>query len=343
MQNVVMRHPIFPRDAAGCVTVPATKPGVIKMMCSLPHHMEVYTAHETFKVQTPESIDPDRTNPNAMWVNAKTHDVGSASPFVARSFIMASEVLKNGFLLEQPERDALLIRMHAIKEALLQCTNADQNYQEALAVEDAAMTASGFKLAHGSRALERFPVISDIESKVTAFLVAARRAIAEICQIPGHFWKVGQQHSTLEHLLKKELVPMLGADHRLVTYLQDFGGGTKRIIELRNGQEHAATTKGQKLHVKNFEMMATNQLRRPVWFLEGEQPEDIAANMHAVPEFLLRLAESTFVGCVDTTLPKWPPMCFEVIDPVDPECPTRYRLTIDPSRLQFPSSQAPPP
>lgn len=91
---------MYPRDAAGSFKVPATKPGAIKVMCSLPHHhLEIYTPQETFKIQTPETIDPERTNPDAMWVNAKTHDVGSASPFVARTFIMASDILKMANIL----------------------------------------------------------------------------------------------------------------------------------------------------------------------------------------------------------------------------------------------------
>lgn len=82
-------------------------------------------------------------------------------------------------------------------------------------------------------------------------------------------------------------------------------------------------------------MMATNQIRRPVWFLDGEEPEDIAAHMNAIPDFLLRFAESTFVGCVDATQKEWPPVQFEVVEPIDPECPVRYYLLIDPSRLNF--------
>jgi hypothetical protein len=327
-----MKKPVSSHGSAGSFKIPATKPGAIKLMCGLPGYMEIYTPHETFKIQTPESIDPNRTNPNAMWVNAKTHDVGCASPFIARTFVMASEVLRFCSYLPQPERDALMLRMHTIKETLLQCTTADNNYRDALAIEDSAIEASEFRLAPGSQSLEYFPVISDIEAKVTAFLVPARRVITEVCQIPGHFWKLSKQHSSLEHLLKKDMASILGSDHRLVEHLASFEEGVKRIIEFRNGQEHASTTTA-KLHVKNYEMMATNQIRQPVWFLDGEEPDDIAAHMHAISEFLMRFAELTFVGCVDATLPEWPPMAFEAIDPVDPECPTRYRLTIDPSRL----------
>lgn len=336
-QNTPMNNSTFSRDAAGSFSIPATKPGAIKIMCSMPDQLEIYTPHETFKFQTPESIDPDRTNPNAMWVNAKTHDIGCASPFVARTFIMANEVLHIISQLEQSERDQLLLRMHTIKEALIQCVIAKQSYQDALTSEIAFMESNDFKLTPNSRAFERFPVVVNIEAKITAFLIPARKVITEVCQIPTHFWKeskASKPHSALDHLVEKDLLPILGAEHRLVTYLKGFYRGTKRIIDLRNGHEHASTTKASKLNVKNFEMMATNQIRSPVWFLDGEEPEDISAHMHAIPEFLLDLAESTFVGCVDATLPKWPPMGFQVIDEVDPECPIRFRLTIDPNRMQ---------
>lgn len=338
-----MKKPMYPRDGAGSFKVPSTKPGAIKVMCSLPQHLEIYTPHETFKCQTPETIDPGRTNPHAMWVNAKTHDVGSASPFVARTFIMASEVLKLAQLSRKEERDPLLVRMHSIKELLLQCVQAKDIYQSAITAERDAMQASGYKLAAGGRALEKFPVVSDLEAKVTAFLIAARRTITEICQIPGHIWTLGQQHSSLEHLINKELTPLLGSNHRLIVFLGGSIDGTRRIIELRNGQEHGPTTKGKKLVLSNFQMMPTNQIRSPVWFLEGEEPEDIAAHMNAIPDFLLNLAEAMFVGCVDAILTEWPPFRFVGIDPVDPECPVRYQLTIDASRMQFKGPNTAPP
>jgi len=90
-QNMLMKKPMYPRDGAGSFTVPSERGDPIVGMYSLDDRLEIYTASETFMVQTPETIDPAHTNPNAPWINAKTHDVGSASPYVARTFIMASE------------------------------------------------------------------------------------------------------------------------------------------------------------------------------------------------------------------------------------------------------------
>lgn len=322
----------FKRDQAGGFKIPSTKPGSIKIMCSLKDHLEIYTPHETFKLQTPETIDPERTNPDAMWVNAKTHDVGSSSPFVARTLIMASEMLRKN---HRDQSEALLMRMHTIKELLLQCSSASKTYLDAFELESKELEASGYKTTANGQALVKFPVLPDLEAKCTAFLIAARRTIAETCQIPAHFWTLKRTHTSVEHLINNELLSLLGKDHRLVTHLQTYISPTKRLINLRNGQEHATTTKSPPLHVRNFETMPTNQIRSPVWFLEGEEPEDIASTIQAVPDFLLHFVETMFIGCMDATLTKWPPMYFEMIDPIDPECPIRYRLEIDVGQLNL--------
>lgn len=323
-----MKTPMYPRDGAGSFSIPSEKGEIIKAMCPLPDHLEIYSPTETFKIQSPESIDPERTNPNAMWVNAKTHDVGSSSPFVARTFIMASEILKVAKLPKPSEKDALTLRMHLIKELLLQCDSASKSVGFAVDSEIAALEATEFKLADGGSSLEKFPVVRDLESKATSFLIAARRAITEICQISNHFWDIKTKHSALEHLLEKELIPLLGKDHCLVLYLNGFVSGTKRILDFRNGQEHANTTKAKRLVVKNFELTSTNQIKAPVWYLEGNSAVDMKSEMEGVADFVLRLAEGMFVGCVDATLTKWPPFQFVINDPVDLDCPVQYSLQI---------------
>lgn len=176
---------MFPRDNAGSFQVPSTKEGAIKLICEVPsRHLEIYTPHETFLMQTPDGIDPDRTNPNAMWVNAKTHDVGSASPIVASTFITAFEMLPRAGQLDKSARDDVLSLMYAIKETLLQCAHAKDAQQTELLKFQAKRLPQGTQ----AQAHAYFPVIHNLDGLVTAFLIAARRAVTEICQIPGHFF-----------------------------------------------------------------------------------------------------------------------------------------------------------
>lgn len=324
----------LPRDGAFSMEIPSTKGEAITFMCPMGDYLAIFSASETFKVETPETIDPGRTNPHAMFVNVKTHDVGSSSPFVAQTLLMASEIVKSGFILKDEEkRNQLLKNVNEIKEALLQCSAAADIYLNALSSAHNAFAESGYATTAHARSFKSFPVLPDIEAKCTAFLIAARRCITEICQIPNHFWETKKSHSSLDHLLSKELMTLLGEEHHLVQYLQGYVDGVKRIIGLRNGQEHAATTKDNRLYIHNFKLMPTNQVLSPTWQLGGEEPVDIAPEMQQIPAFLLRVAEAMIVGCVDATLPEWPPIGIVKVDPIDPICPIQYRIEIDANRL----------
>lgn len=41
-------------------------------MCSFGSFLEIYKIDKTFHVQSPDNIDPEQKNPNAMWVTTST-------------------------------------------------------------------------------------------------------------------------------------------------------------------------------------------------------------------------------------------------------------------------------
>jgi hypothetical protein len=112
-----------------------------------------------------------------------------------------------------------------------------------------------------------------------------------------------------------------------------------RLIDFRNAQEHAATTKMGGLIIKNFELLPTNQVHVPTWHLEGDAPVPIADEMPSIVETLLQFAETMFVACVDANLPEFPPMLIQHIDKPDLQCPLSYELTFDVSRFSFPKPE----
>lgn len=152
----------------------------------------------------------------------------------------------------------------------------------------------------------------------------------------GIFFKLGRQHSSLDHLLDKELINALSPESQLLNCLSQHRPGVSRLVNLRNGQEHSATTKGPKLTVSNFQLMPSNEVRQPIWHLDGEEPLSIGAEMADLVPFLTGLAEVTLVGCVVETLPLGGfPYVLENVEDPDPECPVRYRLTLDVSALNL--------
>lgn len=134
------------RDSAGSFTLPPGGTGPIIETCSLPDRLEMYTVDATFMIQTPDTVDPLRTNPNALWVNAKIDDVGSASPAVSRTFIMASQVLKAADFEPPIDSASVLVQMHRIKGSLVLCERVAAQYTLALQAELDAVEATGYRL-----------------------------------------------------------------------------------------------------------------------------------------------------------------------------------------------------
>jgi hypothetical protein len=81
----------FPRDGAGSFELEGGTGGITGM-CACREFLEVYKEVVTFRIRTPESIDPDRTNPSAGFVVAMTDAVGSASLAVARILLQGCEM-----------------------------------------------------------------------------------------------------------------------------------------------------------------------------------------------------------------------------------------------------------
>lgn len=160
------------------------------------------------------------------------------------------------------------------------------------------------------------------------------RAIQEVCALVCLFWTLDKHHSRFDQLAK-DVERRLGSDNQFVKFINGYVDGVSKAIELRNFQEHGTSAK--RLHVENFRLMPSNQIRAPVWYVNGENPRDITSDMTAIASFLIDLAEGIFVGCVDQRLSRRFPWCFETIKTPDPAVPVRFRLTIDGSKLVWPS------
>lgn len=324
---------MYPRDGGGSFKLPSTKEGAIQRMVHLGDFMEVYTPDETFKVQTPESVDPTRTNANAMWVVAKVADVGSASPIVARTIIQAYDILRDRMVLKDDASIGVHKLMHKIKNSLLQCELAQDIYLDSEhKVGD--IFSSTDQLTNG-KFYENFPVVPAIDEKITNFLTHARRVVTDVLQVPGFFWNLKRQHSTLNNLIDKEFIPLFGRDHRIVDFLTSINPDISRIVNFRNAQEHVNTTKGTSLVIRNFFLLPTNEVHVPIWNLENEQPTSIADELPIMLNNLLIFAETMLIACIDLNLPDFPQMLVQQIEEPKLLCPVKYKIVLDARKFQL--------
>ena len=81
----------MPSDVGGAITI-EDGTGPIRTILSTGDALYVYKQDKTFRIDTPETIDPERTNPNAPFVVSAVEEVGTANWVVARVLLFAPQM-----------------------------------------------------------------------------------------------------------------------------------------------------------------------------------------------------------------------------------------------------------
>ena len=92
-------------------------------MCPCGDFLEIYKVDKTFRVRTPETIDPDETNPDCPWIASPITDVGSANPIIARVLLQGHEILKASMFEGDVNKETVVEKLHACKDTLVACEN----------------------------------------------------------------------------------------------------------------------------------------------------------------------------------------------------------------------------
>lgn len=326
----------FPRDWAGSLDLHGGTGG-ITAMCSCGEFLEVYKEDITFRVQTPESIDPGRTNPNAPFVAAVSDNVGSASPTVARVLLQGRDILQSAIFQKQVDTPSVVEILHACKEALVVCEKVAARVASQVDNIIREIQASGLKRDSRGRALNPFPQVSDLEAEATAFLIHAKRSIHAICRLPSMFLSVPAKDNNFD-ALGKTLTAAIGVEAPVTEFVQANASGVRYLIDLRNYQEHPDS---KRTVIDNFAVMPNGTISVPMWYVSGETPRPIGDEMPAAVAFLVQMAEAMLIHLVMHTVDKRFPFIIQELDAgqVNPKMPIKYRLSIDVSKLK-PDAQA---
>jgi hypothetical protein len=331
---------MWPRDAAGSFKLDGGT-GPITGMCNCGEFMEVYKIDTTFRIKSPETIDPERTNPQAPWVNSMEEGVGSSHHAVARVLMQGRQLLDGGIFSPAPDKDAVVRLLHSIKEELVVCDKVATRVRNSVESIAARIQASNIPSSPPPRMLSPFPQVADLDGEATTFLIRAKRAIRLMCSLPSKFIDVPDKDSNFEYL-GATVKGKLGADSPVTQLIESHAASVKHLIELRNFQEHPSS--GKSTVVKNFHVMPDGGIGLPEWQVTGSTAELIHADMSEAVPFLIVTAELLLAHLVSHVIdPKWSLMRIEQI-PVEQQnaaAPVRLRMSMDTSRLRLREPDAP--
>jgi hypothetical protein len=306
--------------------------GPIIAMCPCGEFLEIYKVDKTFRVRSPESVDPKETNPNAPWVSSPVDDIGCSNPIIARVFLQGHEILKSAFFEGEINKDFITIRLHACKESLLACEKIAKRIEYQIDKIIHQVNAQGIARDSSGRVLSPFPQVANLDSDCGAFLIQLNRAIKIICELPSFFISLNRVDSNFNHLGKR-LTKIVGEKAPLIEFINANAEGIRYLIDLRNFHEHP---KEKKTIIDNFRLMPDMRIRVPMWYIEGQEPRPIKEEMIAAIEFLVQMAEAMLIHLVMFRLSKqFPFIILEIPEKdIDANCPIKYKLSIDISKLK---------
>lgn len=261
-------------------------------MLGLDGFMEIYTVRATYRVKTPDSLDPARTVPNMPWSQSVHAPVRASNPIVARVVIQSVEALGN-WPLRNGKPDAIKRHLHTCKEEALICEAA---YNRLKVPYDSVVA----RVTEGKLTIKRdvveCPSLPTLRDDATAFLTSAKRALQSIGEVLNQFYasdgkkpKVG--NANFEYAITRlENSPPVNQD--FIDYLRKTVPITKRFVDLRNGLEHP--TNADATVIEDFRLTPKG-ITPPTWqcgSLAREAP--VLDEMRGFLEFLVGFCEQVF-------------------------------------------------
>ena len=338
IDNPEQKKKILPRHDAGSIRLEAGT-GSITGTFACDAYLEIYKVDMTFRIQTPESIDPEEINPNAPWVSSPVANVGSSNLTIARVLLQSRDIVELAAYDDKFDKDAVLKQMYQCKEALLACEKFANRLTKNIDLILEQINKHGIAKDNHGRGLNPFPQVDDLNEDCGSLFIQINRAIKLICELPKIFLGLDKLDSNFDHLSER-LTRELGEESQIVKFVRGNAETVRYLIDLRNYHEHP---KAVKTVIENFKVMPDGGIQVPVWYFEGRGepiPYSIRANCIAAVDLVRDIAEHLFLHLILHFHSETSPFVLYQIpeEEISQETPIRYRLTIDPSKFKVPIS-----
>lgn len=319
------------RNEAGSVQLQGGT-GTILHMVGLANFLEAYKADTTFRIQTPETVDPDNTNPNAPWVVSRTDGIGASSLAVARVLLQGHEMLKSGIFVDGFNNTSVLNQLHSCKEQLVVCEQIAARVVGRIESTIEQIQTAGIGRDNRGRALNPFPQTQDLLADTTAFLINTKRAVAEATSLIAAITGLSVQGPNFR-VLGERLTASFGQDTELTKYVLAQEPTVKYLVDLRNLQEHPNSVQTV---VRDFHVLPDGTISAPVLHFSDRPSESLHETLRFCATYLVHLTEAVFIHSIMPRLVGSFPFTIQETpdDQLPVECPIKYRLSVDFSALR---------
>jgi len=263
-------------------------------------------------------------------------DFGTTNPIVARLSIQTQELLKYFDITDEQRQQIFAVMFSRIQPNLLACWKTATELGQAVKSHQKTVDDKGIEIV--GRGAFRIPSIADLQPRAEAFLYQAKTVLRDLTKVFAILF--GKQFDGAHfHLVVRWAKGQFGATDELTTMLQSDLEWTKRIVDMRNAVEHPGGYAGH-LHIEKFTTETTDAtivITEPQWYLNAEAKCSITYEMSIFVDNLLTLCEQTLLPCLQKFKKDLPILIGEVSEANrDPDCPIRYKMMIDTSKVKWP-------
>jgi len=280
----------MPRDAGGSIEI-TEGTGPIRAMVSTGELLEIYKSDKTFRLETPETIDPARTNPNAPFVVTRVHDVGTSNRIVARVLLQADQILTSALVADQEKVNSVRKQLHACKEHLLRCEAVANHLRVKM---DKVQERVNQLQSGNARLINPLPQVDGLEADCGTFLADVNRAVRMVSGLPSLFVPLEKPDNNFDHL-QDRLVKEIGENEAVTQLVTAAAPDLRRLVDLRNYFEHPAQ---RKTVVRNFHVLPEGSVSQPTWNLSGDTPVSILKDMSDATDLLVCVTEELLINLV---------------------------------------------
>lgn len=273
-------------------------------------------------------------------------DQGTANPIVARLFIQTQDLLPY-YNLGEDQRHKIFDLMFAdIQPKLLACSRISEELAKEVTHHQKRIDEVGVELQAGGRAYT-IPAIFDLQSRAETFLYQAKSVLRDLTKLFLILFAKDFNNTARFDLVVNWAEAQCGEQDELTKMLKtDESLWIRRLVRMRNAVEHPGQRSGT-LHVDNFTsevVGSTVVVLEPVWYLDKDEKSPIVRDMGVFTDNLLTLCEQTLILCLEKFKKNFPIVVVEVAEAErGPDCPVRYKMTVDTSRIAFPPTVRKPP
>jgi hypothetical protein len=271
-------------------------------------------------------------------------DEGTANPIVARLSVQTQNLLPFYNLSEDQRQKIFGIMFADVQPKLLTCSRISKELETEVRAHQKRIDEVGVEIQAGGRAY-KIPGIFDLQSRAETFLYQAKSVLRDLTKIFLVLFGEDFNNSARFDLVVDWAETKFGNKDELTRMLkEDESLWIRPLVRMRNAVEHPGEKSGT-LHVENFSSEVTGStvmVLEPVWYLNNDKKSPIVRDMAVFADNLLTLCEQTLILCLEKFKKDFPIVVVEIAESGrDPNCPVRYKMTVDGSKIKFPTPATP--